>query len=180
MVGVLPSGRSPLSPGRKKARLSPELLAETASLAEELVEERFRLGSRWRALQYEVLTKSPWLPEESLAALMRAETDHPLPHRRRDFYLILLQEERLLKMAQGDYLRALLLYIFTHELIHMVRFVRFAASFWMRPEERAYEEALVHELSSAVLQRLKWPGLQEILRLFDLVYQGPHGPKEKF
>ncbi len=149
------------------------MLADTASLAEELVEDYFRLGSRWRALQYEVLTQSPWLPDETLAALVRAEVDHPLPHRRRDFYLILLQEERLLRMAQGDFLRALLLYIFTHELIHMVRFVRFAASFWMRPEERAFEEVQVHRLACEILRRIKWPGLGEVLGLFDAVYQGP-------
>ncbi len=174
MAWVIPGWGGPL---KKEAsdRLERALLGEASSLAEELVVDFFRLGGRGcRALQYEVLTDQEFplpLPADSLAALLRAEVAALLPHRRRDFYFIFLRESRLAKLEERDFLYALLLYIFTHELIHMVRFMQFAACFWMMPHKRWEEERLVHTLCRKVLQGLKFPRLDEVLKAFNELYQ---------
>ncbi len=170
MPWFIPSRPDTLRTPRGKEALCPKLLAEVATLAEELVEDHFCLGGFWRFLQYEVVLLKELWPAGALASLIRAETKHILPHRRRDFYLILLPEKRLLQMGQGDYLRALLLYVFTHELVHMVRFVRFAASFWMPSAQRIKEEILVHQLTSKILRAVSLPALKEIQLFFDDLY----------
>jgi len=158
-----------------EGRLERTLLAETSSLAEELVAEAFSLTSReFRALQYELLTereKFPCtLPDFALAGLVRAENKALHPRKRRDFYFLLLAERKLATLGRRYSLRALLLYIFTHELIHMVRFARFVATFWMPWEERIQEERTVHYLTRKLLQGSPWEGIQEILSLFDKIY----------
>ncbi len=175
MAGVISSGRGNLE-ARGSFRLDRALLGDASLLAEELVTDFFHLGSRsWRAIQYEVLTDVEVflpLPTDSLAALIKAETSAILPHRRRDFYFVWLRESRLAHLSQErDFLYALLLYIFTHELIHMVRFMQFAACFWMDPHKRWEEERLVHRLCQKVLGGVKLPQLKDVLKIFGLLYQ---------
>ncbi len=174
MAWVIPGWGGSLERGSSK-RLERALLGEASSLAEELVVDFFRLGSRGcRALQYEVVTDQEVflpIPADSLAALLKAEVAALLPHRRRDFYFIFLRESRLAKLEERDFLYALLLYIFTHELIHIVRFMQFMACFWMVPHKRWEEECLVHTLCREVLGRLKFPRLDEVLKAFNDLYQ---------
>ncbi len=175
MAGLISSRRGNLK-ACKHFRIDRALLGDASLLAEELVTDFFHLTSRsWRTIQYEVLTDEQiflTLPQDSLAALIKAETTALLPHRRRDFYFIWLRESRLADFSQErDFLHALLLYIFTHELIHMVRFMQFSACFWMKPHKRWQEECLVHGLCQKVLEGVKLPRLKDVLRAFNLIYQ---------
>lgn len=172
MAWFIPGWGRDLAPG---GRLERALVAEASSLAEELVAEAFSLTPReCLSLQYELLTDYALLPcrlpDSALAGLVRAETQALHPRKRRDFYFLFLAEERLLALSQGDSLRALLLYIFTHELIHMVRFARFIAAFWMPMEVRWQEERKVHRLATQILQKVPWRELGEILSRYDKIY----------
>ncbi len=173
MAWLLPGWRGPL---KGLGSLEPGLLAEASSLAEELVADAFSLTSRdLRFLQYEVFTERDLLffplPESALAGLVRGETQALLPRKRRPFYWLLLSERKILSLAEGrDFLYALLLYIFTHEFVHMVRFLRFAACFWMSPEFRFQEEKVVHNVARKILTRVPVKELRAVLSRFDQIY----------
>jgi len=170
MAWVLPQG----PPVERRGRLLPcgYLLGEAAALAEDLVFEHFRLGPRFvRRLQYEVrFLKEDWpFPPEALAVLVKGEG---LVARHLDPYWILLPYGRPLPFSRA-FLPALLLYIFTHELVHMVRFARYEASYHMKPREKWQEEKLVHQKTREILTGLSFPpGLSETLRYFDQIYGG--------
>ena len=66
-----------------------------------------------------------------------------------------------------------MLYIFTHELIHMVRFARYEAYYYMHPQKRPAEETRVHRKAREILRALAfWPGMPETLSYFDKTYEG--------
>ncbi len=170
MAWVIPQGPS-LS--RKGKLLScGYILAEASALAEELVFEHYRLSPRiLRRIQYEVrFLKDTWpFPEEALAVLVKGEG--PVS-RRLDPYCILLPYGRPLPFSRA-FLRALMLYIFTHELIHMVRFARYEASYYMGKQKRMTEEILVHLKAREILRAMAfWPGMPETLSYFDKTYEG--------
>ncbi len=167
MAWLIPSWRGGLAP--RTGALPPEVLARTSALAEELVGDFFNLGPRdWKGLQYQVFRSRE--AGEALATLALFETPALLPYRRRWFYGIFLAEDRLLSLAWGPSLEALLLYIFTHELVHMVRFLKFRANFWMPYPLRFKEEKEVHRLTRSILKRLTFKEISEILRRFDEIY----------
>ncbi|AEH44804.1 hypothetical protein Thein_0930 [Thermodesulfatator indicus DSM 15286] len=173
MAWFIPSWRGKLK--NSKERLDKYLLGEASSLAEDLVGDYFNLADKdWRKLQYEVLLNSNYflcLPPKALAGLFLLETSDFLPRRRRNFYKLVLAEDQILSLGLGaSSLRALLLYIFTHELIHMIRFTKFAASFWMPEKERLEEEKKVHLLSKEVLSLIKNEEIEKILKHFDKTY----------
>jgi len=171
MAWVLPGwGRNLNS---KNASLPQEILETTSCLAEELVGDYFGLGVRdWRGLQYQLFfEKELTLTEEALAALFLFETEALLPCRRRWFYGLFLAEREILALdLKRPSLEALLLYIFTHELVHMVRFLRFWASFWMPYEKRFAEEREVHRLCRKILRKISKKELEEIIQQFDRIY----------
>lgn len=87
----------------------------------------------------------------------------------RDFYSICLQDHRILKaMERDDRLRLLplLVYVFTHELVHIVRFCSFAQRFDVRGEDREREEEVVHSITMEVLKGLSLKNLGYILESY--------------
>ncbi|OAG27870.1 hypothetical protein [Thermodesulfatator autotrophicus] len=173
MAWFIPSWRRGIK--KPKDRLDKNILGEASSLAEALVGDFFNLSDKdWRRLQYEVLLNenhSLGLPQNALAGLFLLETSDCLPRRRRSFYKLVLAEEQILSLELAtSSLKALLLYIFTHELVHMIRFVKFIASFWMPEEKRWEEEKKVHLLSKKVLALYKNQEVENILKHFDKTY----------
>lgn len=166
MAWVLSAGRSLVRRGRLLP--CPYILAETSALAEELVFEHYGLSSRLlRHLQYEArFLKEDWpFPEEALAVLVRGQRARgPEP------YCIFFPYGRPLPFSRA-FLPALMLYIFTHELVHMVRFARYEASYHMKGERRREEEIRVHAKAREILRPLRnFPGLAETLERFDQIY----------
>ncbi len=158
---------------RPKAKLLPcsYLLAETSALAEELVFERYAPSPRvQRQLWYEVKFLKSWpFPSEALSALVKAE--NPSGKRGRDLYYLFFPYARPLPFGRG-FLPAFLLYIFTHELVHMVRFARYEASYFATPKERWEEERKVHRQTKELLKPIRFiPGLPETLAYFDQNYE---------
>ena len=73
----------------------------------------------------------------------RATGDFELKTKIHDFYFICLQDHQILKAMARDKrlgLLPLLIYIFTHELIHIVRFCNFFQRFDVAGKEREKED----------------------------------------
>jgi len=158
----------------ERARV-PELLG----LAEELTAEHYRLPSfDAESLAYDVLTLDELKPEEiddeALAVLHRYEREErgAAP---RSFFRICLQDHNFLDALEreGDIaFEDLLLFVLTHELVHIVRFGSFLQIFGAPEEERLAEEQAVHETTRAILTRLGRGSLERVLSR----WEGSGGP----
>lgn len=88
-----------------------------------------------------------------------------------DFYLICLQDHKILKAMTRDTqlgLLPLLVYILTHELVHIVRFCNFSQRFDVSRTKRDREEGIVHDTTFKILGGLSLPKLDYVLD----IYQG--------
>ena len=172
MAWVIPTGISL----RGKGKLLPctYLLAETSALAENLVFDHYRLSQKiLKQIQYEVrFLRDSWpFPEEALAVLVKAHNQADAPSTQREFYYIFFPYGRPLPLGRA-FLPALMLYIFTHELVHMVRFALYEASYFAGKEKRELEEKRVHAKTREILKPVAFiPGLPETLEYFEKNHQ---------
>jgi hypothetical protein len=84
----------------------------------------------------------------------------------RDHYFICLQDHEILKALRRDRelsLLPLLVYVFTHELVHIVRFCNFMQRFEATGKEREKEERTVHLTTYEILRRISMPDLDYVL-----------------
>lgn len=89
--------------------------------------------------------------------------------KRRDFYFICLQDHQILKALKRDNnlgLLPLLVYVFTHELVHIVRFCNFYQRFDISGEKREREERIVHSTTHEILKDLSLPQMGYILESY--------------
>jgi hypothetical protein len=148
-----------------------EVLSEVQPIAEELVGEHFHVtsfGPQHRC--YEVVTLATGLEEcrepTALAKLCRYDRqERPIGgvHHVSRFYRVCLQDDRLLARVEGGLeLRALLLYVLTHELIHVVRFESYQIHFEATGVAREQEEKIVHALTVDVLASVRGVRADEV------------------
>jgi hypothetical protein len=160
-----------------------ELLQDAAGLAEEVTSDFFKLGpSHWRRARYDILTLEGLSREEisphahALVAKYRGNPhDRALPSASFDFYRVCLQDHNILKAhrARGDLaLFPLLLYIVTHELVHIVRFSQFLALFEASPAQKLEEEERVHRLTRKILEPLNQNDMPPVMRYYEDHWQG--------
>lgn len=152
---------------------------QTVSEALDIAEDRiaglykFSLG-QWKRHRYGVKTLRELIseeiaPEPAFALLTKysAENQAVEPRQRnKDFYSICLQDHRILRALDRDQrlsLLPLMVYIFAHELIHIVRFCNFYQRFEVAGEGRRREEAIVHAMTLDALSGLQMPNLDYIL-----------------
>ncbi len=143
------------------------LIEQARRRAERLVWGFYVLSGReGERVRYEVKTLRDLCPEEvrddALAHLVcyecvRRVGAHVL--QQYELYRICLQDHRLLEAARAlprllD-LRALLLYVLTHELVHVVRFVQKLQRIDLPLGERATEEAIVERTAWKILARVR-------------------------
>ena len=86
-----------------------------------------------------------------------------------DFYLICLQDHRILKAVNRDRnlsLLPLLVYVFTHELVHIVQFCNFFQRFDITGKEREEEESRVHKITFDILRDIALPEMDYILESY--------------
>ena len=146
-------------------------------MAEELVSDFYKMSaSEWLRPKYDVKTLVDLAPEEIVhgpfAQIIRYKgqlADASLESTTYDYYKICLQDHTILT-AIGDSPRLKLfpfiLYIVTHELIHIVRFSKFLQNFEAVPDERQAEETRVHELTHDILNPLQIHGLPFVLQFY--------------
>ncbi len=152
-------------------------VSDALEIAEDVTANFFKFSTaQWRRHCYEVKALGPLEPEEPVKEVLAflkkgssAGDDHIIRRKLKDYYLICLQDHMILLAAQRDIkiaLLPLLLYVFTHELIHIVRFCSFKQLFDARPMEREREERLVHELTYKALGDVSLPNLGYVLESY--------------
>ena len=151
-------------------------LGEALDIAEDMTSNHFKLSlSQWRQHPFDVRTLSNLFGEDirdNVFALLKkyapsGNEDIEPPHKRREYYLICMQDHQILKALQRDRqlgLLPLLAYILTHELVHIVRFCKFQVRFDTQEEtSRKKEENIVHQTTYEILKDLPLSNLSYIL-----------------
>ncbi|MBN1614554.1 MAG: hypothetical protein JW950_08835 [Deltaproteobacteria bacterium] len=91
------------------------------------------------------------------------------------FYRICLQDNRILDAVEraGSFIKLgpLMLYIATHELVHVVRFDQGASDFDASPKEKEREEDRVHDITRQILKSVLYPDLKLVLDCFSNDYR---------
>jgi hypothetical protein len=159
----------------KKAQL--RTVGKLVGLARELTGEYFGMGAdEARQVPYEVRTlthldKPEICDEGVLADIARYQYLEPRFGRKRDLYRVNLQDHNILKSLRRStdqvQFSPLLLYILTHEIVHVVRFVKFLSPFHLTPSHREEEEQRVHALTRSILTRVPIRGMDLVLREYE-------------
>ena len=149
------------------------IVNQAAAMAEELVSNHYKMSlTEWKRPRYDFKTLADLDPDEivdgPLAQIVRYEgkPKHTfLNSSTYDFYKICFQDHAIVKLlAQNPsiMLLSLVLYITTHELIHIVRFSKFLQNFHASHDEKQSEEKRVHDKTHEILSDIKLCGMSEV------------------
>jgi hypothetical protein len=151
-------------------------LSEALDVAEDVTGNFYKLSSdQWSRHPYDVKTLGSLNQEEivrdAFAVLHRGTMvgDDVRDVAQRDYYFICLQDDRILAAVRRDKkvsLLPLLVYLFTHELVHIVRFSNFIRRFDALGKTRDEEEAVVHATTHDILRRVPLPKLGYVLEAY--------------
>ncbi|MGB7913203.1 MAG: hypothetical protein WCF59_13365 [Desulfobaccales bacterium] len=155
-----------------------ELLNEAAVIAEEVTSDFFKLSpAHWRRARYDILTLEGLSREEIsphahalVAKYEGCPQNSSLQSAGFDFYRVCLQDHNILRTLKARpqiSLFPLLLYVITHELVHVVRFSQFLALFEACGKEQAEEEARVHQLTQEILAPLNFLELTPVMSYYN-------------
>ena len=150
------------------------VISDALEIAEDATGDFFKFSlGQWKRHRYDVKTRSSLKTEEmsssALAVLfkgMRMVDGFRSRTKDRDFYFICLQDHSILEVLERDRhltLLPLLVYVFTHELIHIVRFCNFYQMFDVSEGQRFREEEIVHKTTFEILKDSSLPKLNYIL-----------------
>jgi hypothetical protein len=153
------------------------MVNESVAMAEELVSDFFKMSAtEWLGPRYDVKTAVDLSGNEIVdgpfAQIIRYEgklKDGSLGSATYDFYKICLQDHAILSAIKENLhlqLFAFVLYIVTHELIHIIRFSKFLQNFDASPDERMVEETRVHELTHEILSPVRVDGLSGVFQFY--------------
>ena len=155
-------------------------LGEALDIAEDMTSNFYKLSlSHWKKHRFDVKTLSNLfgddIKDNAFALLKRymanGTADVEPVHKKREFYIICLQDHQILKALDRDrYIKLLplLAYILTHELVHIVRFCNFQVRFDTRHEDsKIKEEKIVHQTTHEILKGLPLPDFSYILNSYD-------------
>lgn len=153
------------------------LLREAVVIGEEVTSDYYKLSRhQWRQARYDILTLPElWQEEISSHALAQVtkyicwRPGRILNSAQYNLYRICLQDHNILKALEENTklaLLPLLIYVVTHELVHVIRFGHFHQHFEASAEEKAREENMVHCLTQEILSSLKLPHLGEVLQYY--------------
>ena len=149
-------------------------VSEALGIAEDKTGDFYKFSfGQWKKHRYDVKTRSSLHHDEisGLAFAMLNKCSRIISRcdsrtRKRDYYYICLQDHSILKALKRDRdlsLMPLMVYIFTHELVHIVRFCNFYQRFEMRGKGREDEEKIVHHTTFEILKDLALPKLDYVL-----------------
>ena len=150
----------------------------SVAMAEELVCNFFKMSvNQWLRHRYDVKTLVDLDEEEIVhgpfAQIIRykgRKKDTSLGSSTYDFYKICLQDHAIISVLDRDaslMLFSFVLYVVTHELIHIVRFAKFLMSFDASPDQKIEEETIVHEKTHEILFDLRVPGLKTAFEFYE-------------
>lgn len=138
---------------------------------------KFSTG-QWKRHRYDVRTlpslsrdEITWHAFALLSKGSRATGGFESKTKARDFYSICLQDHCILGALRRDKrlgLLPLLVYIFTHELVHIVRFCNFFQRYEISGKKKSEEERIVHATTFKILKDIP-------MRELDYVLDSYHG-----
>jgi hypothetical protein len=160
---LLPFGREQL-----------DTVSEALEIAEDKTGNYYKLSARhWSRNRYDVRTLTDLEPAQIVPDVfafldkgVREYQEVGAVRKRYEYYLICLQDHRIMEALKRDknlQLLPLLVYIFTHELIHIVRFSNFFQRFDTLGRDREKEEEVVHGITHEVLKKLTLRRLDYVL-----------------
>ncbi len=158
-----------------------EMLAvsDALEIAEENLIDFFKFSfGQWKRHCYDIRTRTHLNPGDtahgafaSLEKGFRRVEAPDFARRKRDVYLICLQDHQILGALGRDKelgFIPLLVYIFTHELVHIVRFCNFSQRFEVSDKkQREKEERIVHATTYEILKDLPLHRLDYILQSYE-------------
>ena len=164
------------------------IVSDALHIAEDKTSDYYKFSfGQWKRHQFDVKTQISLTDDEITSyafALLnkcsRVDENRELKTDKRDFYFICLQDHHILNALARDkdlILLPLLVYVFTHELIHIVRFCNFSQRFDISGKGKESEERLVHATTYEILKEISLPKMDYILesyqwhRICDLTVQ---------
>jgi hypothetical protein len=145
-------------------------VGEALEIAESLAEDYFQVHlGNLEQFPYDLQTLAHLQSQEkthrALAQVCKYEyrkKTPPVKPSTKAFYRICLQDDKILNTVRTEtsslsLLKPLLLYIVTHELIHVIRFSLDPQRFFLRPEEKRVEEKDVHRMTHELLKSFADP-----------------------
>lgn len=139
------------------------MVGQARKHAASLVSDYYRVAPReWLQMPYEVKTlrslDSSEVTDTALAQTVCYSFKRqagPVVLKEGDLFRICLQDNRILTKAREAQLglKALLTYVLTHELVHVVRFGQRLQSVDLPEELRSYEERMVERTTRTILTR---------------------------
>ena len=169
------------TPAIEKMFTASELdkVAQAVLRAEELVNNYFKLSSSlWLKNRYDIKTARDMAPHEQVegpyAQVLKYEgrkKEAPLGSSSFSLYHVCLQDPAILEQIRANPLIRLdpfLLYIVVHELVHVVRFLRFEHRYETGSEAdlSLEEERKVHRLTRNIVVSVCMNGLSEVLEFY--------------
>lgn len=154
------------------------LVSQAVDRAEELVNNYFKLSSsQWLKNRYDIKTVKDLSSHERLdgplAQVIKYEGNKeevPFGSSIFSFYKVCLQDRAILFTAETNhlFLEPLLLYILTHELVHVVRFSKFEHRYENKNESDVTreEERKVHRLTRDILKPIAMTGLPQVFEFY--------------
>ncbi len=149
------------------------LIDKALEISEDVTCNHYHISTgNWKKYGFEV-SNLVQLQEEEITPYGLAQIAryvYPVPYRipmysLRDYYRICLQDHNILKVINrndGIELFPLMVYILTHELVHIIRFRKFMQRFDVDQEEKEIEEGKVHQTTYQILRSLKGINLNPI------------------
>ncbi|MBM4330774.1 MAG: hypothetical protein FJ117_06020 [Deltaproteobacteria bacterium] len=169
------------------------LVGETLKIAETLAGDYFRINLEdIERFPYDLQTlanlKSQEKTRRALAQICKYEYHKKEPLWKfsiNEFYRICLQDDKILDAARAEasslpLLKPLLLYVVTHELVHVIRFSQDPQRFYLKPAEKKVEEKNVHRMTYQILKPFSDPQVRVLLEKYrpwweDLQGRAPEG-----
>ena len=147
------------------------------AMAEELVSDHYKMSaSQWLHPKYDVKTLIDLADDEVVsgpfAQIIRYEgklKDGVLGSSAYDFYKICIQDHAILGTLETHpkmNLFPFVLYVVTHELVHIVRFSRFLQNFNASVAEKLTEERRVHGITHEILAPVNSHGMGVVLDFY--------------
>ena len=149
-------------------------VGEALDIAEDMTGNFYKFSlKQWKRHRFDVKTLSSLdgkeITNQAFAMLHKGERDFSRSEywpRSRDSYIICLQDHQILNALRRDKqlgLLPILVYVFTHELIHIVRFCNFSQRFDVSEKDKDKEEQIVHAQTYELLGDLTLPNLDYVL-----------------
>jgi hypothetical protein len=153
------------------------LVDKALEIAEDATCNHYHISTgNWKKYGFEVSHLADLREEEitplglaQIARYVQPFPDHIPTITLRDYYRICLQDHNILKAVNrkdGVEFFPLMIYVLTHELVHVIRFRTFLQRFEVDEGEKAVEEGKVHQTTFQILKSLKGINLTPVIESY--------------